>query len=470
MDAIEKVAGNIVSIKYKDLPQEAILAAKRSILDTIGCAFAGASLDDSQKLYFVLSAYFKGNNKCLAIGFPGQLTPPAAVMLNTFTGRILDFDDCEEDTGDHSSVALVPVALAIAESEENISGKDFLAGIILGADTVLRIRRASPSKIGQHPWATATFAPFGVAATASKLLKLDKEKTWNALGIAFTELSNTLQSHHDGAHAHRIHHGMAAQAGYLSAIYAKHGFTGVENILEGKFGFYRAFCSGQYDRNILFEKLGTHFEGVHIGIKPYPCCRLTHGAIDGILEMAEIYKEEKHFKVLDIRRIIVKVNQGAFVVCGRQPWSAPKTVVEAQFNIPYAVATGLIKGKVTIEEFKESAIRDEQVLSLAEKIEVVMDEDLNRIQRQIAPTTIRVETMNGQVFEKSIEHALGDPQNPLSDKAVIEKFISNLKYGVPNVDSGIANDIVQSIWQIEQLNSVKPILELLRRIHVKSVI
>lgn len=466
MDAIEKLVDNIVNINYGDLSKEAILAVKRSILDTIGVTFAGASLPDSEKLYHLISSYSKGG--CLAIGFPGQLTAPAAVMLNTFMGRILDFDENDEDTGDHPSVVIIPVALAISETEKNISGKDFITAFVLAADTVLRIRRGSPLKLGQHPWTTGTYAPFAAAAAASKLFKLDKEKTWNALGIAFTECSNTVQSHRDGTDAHRLHQGMAAQAGYLAAVYAKSGFTGVRNILEGEFGFYRVFHSNQYDVNVLLDGLGTHFEGVHLGIKPYPCCRLVHGAIDGILKLYEMLSETKHFNLSDIKEILVKVNRSAFVLCGRQPWTPPKTVVEAQFNIPYAVATALAKGKVTIEEFNENAIRDVQVLSLAGKVRVIIDDDLNKIQRQIVPTIIRLETKTGQIFENTTEYALGDPHNPLSDEEIIGKFMSNMRYAVPDIDNKIAKDIAQSIWGIEELDKVETILKLLRRVHVKS--
>ena len=463
MDASKRFAENISKTEYENLPKEAVLSAKISILDTIGCSFAGARVADSEKLYRLLSNLYKG--KCLAIGFRGNINPSAAVLLNTFTGRILDFDENDEDTGDHPSVAIVPVGLAISESEKNISGKEFITAIALGADIVLRIRRSCPLKLGRHPWTTGTYAPFAASATASKLLRFNEEQTWNALGIAFSECSNTVQSHYDGAHTHRLHHGMAAQAGYLSAIFAKEGFTGVRNILEGEFGFFKSFHSNQYNISILLENLGSHFEGVHLGVKSYPCCRLMHGAIDGVFKLTE---RIENFMVPDIKKITVKVNKSAYVLCGRQPWSAPKTVVESQFNIPYAVAVALSKGKVTIEEFTEKTIKDEEVLSLANKIEVLMDDNLNKIQRQIAPTKISIETKDGKVYECTIEYALGDPHNPISNDKINDKFLTNLRYANPNVNLKTATKIMQIIWDMENLDNMETIIKLLRKINVDN--
>lgn len=466
MDASERLADNIARTEYKDLPEEAVLAAKISILDTIGCSFAGAKVRDSKRLHGVLSSHYPG--KGMGIGFHGTINPSAAVLLNTFTGRILDYDENDEDTGDHPSVAIVPVALAISEMEKNVSGKDFITAIALGADIVLRIRRSSPLKLGKHPWTTGTYAPFAAASTASKLFKFDKERTWDAIGIAFSECSNTVQSHYDGAHAHRIHHGMAAQAGYLSAVFAKSGFTGVRNILEGEFGFYKSFHTGKYDVDILLEGLGRHFEGVHLGVKPYPCCRFMHGAIDGVFKLKEDVKRTEGLTVSDFKKITVKVNRSAFVLCGRQPWSPPKTVVESQFNIPYAVAVALAKRKVGIEDFTEEAVNNKDVLSWGDRIEVLMDDGLNKIQRQIAPTIVSIETKDGRVHECTIEFAVGDPHNPLSKEQINEKFFANVRYANPNVSPATVIKIADAVWRMDTLENAGALLTLLKMIQVEN--
>ena len=156
--------------------------------------------------------------------------------------RSLDFDDCEEETGYHAGFAVVPAALAAAETSTGATGADFLVAVAVASDTILRIRRATPLRAGNRmPWTSGTFAPISAAFAAGRALRLPEDTFLNAVGIAFTELSGTSQSVLDAAQANSIHQGTGVQAGLTAVALARRGITGVRNVLEGRFGLYNVY-------------------------------------------------------------------------------------------------------------------------------------------------------------------------------------------------------------------------------------
>ena len=80
---------------------------------------------------------------------------------------------------------------------------------------------------------------------SGKLLKFDAPKMTNALGIAGSTSAGILEFAHsgNGAMVKRLHLGRAAESGVLAASLAADGFTGPSTVLEGKFGFLKAFCT-----------------------------------------------------------------------------------------------------------------------------------------------------------------------------------------------------------------------------------
>src|SRR5690606_5613618 len=120
------------------------------------------------------------------------------------------------------------------------------------------------------------------------ILELDEDVTTRALGIVGTQAAGLVEWRADGSWIKRLHPGMAAQSGVHSALLAQQGFTGPETILEGKDGFFLAFGKNQeLDIGALTRDIETSLHGIGTAIKPYPCCRFSHGAVDLALEAFE---------------------------------------------------------------------------------------------------------------------------------------------------------------------------------------
>jgi len=76
----------------------------------------------------------------------------------------------------HPSVAVLPAALALTESEKR-SGSDFLLAYLTGVETACRLGRVVGFGHFAQGWhATETLGIFGAVAAASKILDLSPDR------------------------------------------------------------------------------------------------------------------------------------------------------------------------------------------------------------------------------------------------------------------------------------------------------
>jgi 2-methylcitrate dehydratase PrpD len=124
---------------------------------------------------------------------------------------------------------------------------------------------------------------FGATAAAGQLIGLTGEQMLHAFGIAYSHAAGNRQCILDGALTKRMQAGQAASAGVFSAVLAQTGFTGAQNIFNGRFGFLNLYQPNGHDASLLLRDLGEVFGGEALSYKPYPCGRPLHPAIDAAL-------------------------------------------------------------------------------------------------------------------------------------------------------------------------------------------
>ncbi len=371
MDAVIPLIRNLRATRFADIPPDVVEASKKSILDTLGATLAGSGAVGCREVVALVREW-GGKREASVINHGDILPLPNAVFANAVMARAVELDDVHEKGTLHASATIIPAALGAAEYRKNVSGKDFLAAVSLGTDLTCRLAlapRISPAITGISY--TYTHGNLGAAAVASRLLGLDETQTLNAMGIAYCQGVGNRQSSFEGALTVRVQQGLTAKAGIISALLAQRGITGVQNVLQGKYGYYTVFERNDYNPDLLTKDLGKHFEGKNISYKLYPCCKFTHGAIEGILEMAKRHGIGSD-QVAEIR---VGINrQGFELVC--EPYGDkvdPRKVVDAQFSLYYTVATALVRGRVFIDDFNEEIIRDREVLEVARRVKPYVD-------------------------------------------------------------------------------------------------
>jgi 2-methylcitrate dehydratase PrpD len=459
-EATTKLVDFLAQCRYEDLPTSTLAAAKREVLDTLGTTLAGNLAPGCREVVSPVEEW-GGAKESTLLGYGRKVPSPFAALANGTMAHAWDFDDTHDRAVLHAGVSVIPAALAMAERKGGVKGKDFLCAVALGIETVCRMGLATKYGPNTTGWMlTPLYGYFGAAAAGAKVLGLDQEKMHHALGIAYSQAAGNVQCVLDGALTKRIQAGLAAQGGTLAALLAHKGLTGARDIIQGKFGLYNVYQRGELNLEPLVKGLGRNFEVENLSFKPYPCCRFVHSTLDAAIKI----HRGKPTPSQDIQEIIISVNQqGLNAVCHPLDVKAnPKTVVDAQFGIPYAAAAALIKGKLGLDDFTEQAIRNPEVIALAQKVNPRLDPEMERSgSREISPSVVEVKTRKGEVYSQRVDLPKGHPQNPLSDEELAAKFLDCARHAARPLREKNLERIVEIVYNLEKLDDLSPLVRLM---------
>jgi len=455
MDAAVVFARHFANTKFEDLPPDVVGATKKEILDLLGVALGGVSQPGATHIRDLVKEW-GGREESSIIGSRQKVPAPNAAQANATMAHALDFDDVHEAAVMHPGIASVPVAIAVAESTGNLSGGELITSVALGVDMMCRLALATtpgknPIDLGWH--LTSLFGYMGSAATAARIMGLPEDKIVDAIGIGYHQCAGNGQCVKDGALTKRLGPGFAVRGGIMAAQLAKAGVTGSKNSFEGEWGFYRQYMGGDYSREILTADLGKRFEGINVAIKPYPCCRGIHPAIDAGLALAI----EDNIRSEDIGEIVLAVTEAHMsLLC--QPEDAkrsPRSPVDAQFSIPWGVASAIAGRSVGLDDFTESAIKNRKVLDLTGKMRLELEDTLSKPGPD--PTRVRVITRDKRVFERVVYTPLGSLDRPMTFEDCTRKFADCAK----NLEPGRVERIIELIEKLERLKDIREIIRLL---------
>ena len=416
-DVSHRIAEHVASVRPDGVPRPAIDAARKATLDTVGCMLAGVGAPGIDILIDLARGWGgKPEASVIASGFAAPA--PIAAWINGAAARALEIDDCTDFLPVHPSATIVPTLLALAEARGGITGRDFLCAAAVGQDLIIRLgmaTRRDAIQTGRYN----LFRIFGSAAAAAKALRLDAERTHNALGIAYSFMCGEGQSALDGGLALRLTEGNSSRGAIDAALLAERGFTGARDFLMGRMGFFTSFEPDPIP-GPLTDDLGTYFWGEQLSIKPYAACRCNHAALGMILA----HQRETNLDPKTIKAIRVIVAPGVHRLVGAQldPKNDPPSQVAAQFSLPYTVAAALVRGDMFLKELAPSELMDPAIRGLARRIEVVPDESNVDAQFVIGRTEVEIEVEGRTKVRLAGFKPPGNPANPLDMAAVGEKF------------------------------------------------
>jgi 2-methylcitrate dehydratase PrpD len=397
---------------------------------------------------------WEGTQESTVAVFGDKVPAHLAAFANGTMARALEIADVYDGFPLHPSSSTVPVALAMAERQGNVTGKEFITAIALGHDLIVRMALATkidPIRSGRYN----LFKIFPPTGTAGRLLGLDEERLSNAMGVAFTQMVGDGQSALDGAMTHYLQQGVVAQSAIECALLAEKGITGARNILEGRFGLFNAY-EPDPDMEALARDLGKVFRGVDISVKLYSSCRATHEAIDLALEITR----EEGIQHGHIERITVRINEPTYNLCCLNRKSHPETEVDAQFSLPYCVAAAIVRKDVFVDELKEDAFTDPAVTGLAERVQPTVDPE-RRTHLVIGSTVMEIETRDGRVFSRETRFPIGNPENPVSFEDCVRKFKKCTAYSARPFNQAQIEETIAFIGNLEQVKDVAPLAGLL---------
>jgi 2-methylcitrate dehydratase PrpD len=430
------------------------------MLDAVGCALAARREDFAERLATAIGSLSLGEAGTRGvIGFARQLPLRDAIWLNGALMHGLDYDDTHMAGVIHLSVAVLPVVLGLG-AQRGSNGTELLTATIAGLEAGARV--ASVVKGGLH---TQGFHPTGVVGTfaaalaAGKLLGLSSTQLVAAQGFALSMAGGSLQFLEDGAWTKRLHPGWAAQAGLQAALLAAQNIPAPTAPYEGRFGLFKAYLGqalqDQCDLSLGRQALGQVWELEHIAVKPFPMCHFVHAAAD-----AAIALHAQGLRADQVKRIDALMPAGTMpVVCDPiESKRRPQSDYEAKFSLPYAVASGLLRGRLGLKELLPAAFKDPAALALMDRVFCEVD-PASTFPRHYG-AALRVTLKDGSSLQQSEPVNRGHAERPLSSADIQQKYFDNasLLFGAAH-----ATAVREQVLTLPQLSNAHTLEALLAR-------
>lgn len=427
-----------------DLTENARHAARRGVLDWIGCALAGSPHPTIGRLVAVLQET-GGRPQATVLGRNLKLGLLDAPLANGQMGHLLDFDDTHMGgVVLHTSSPVLAALFALAERAQDrspVSGADLMLAYAVGFEAGVRTGRTAPGhhKGGWH--LTGTLGSIAAGVACGRLLRLDAQRLTYAMGIAATQAAGMQQNR--GTMCKSFHAGKAAQNGILAALLAERGFDSSQEIIEGKRGFSRIYSDIAAPER-LTAGLGDGWLIETNGHKPYACGVVLHPLIDAVIAI----RNRERIDPAAVGAINLWVHPLVLSITGVVE---PSSGLQSKFSTRHSAAVALADGAAGIAQYSDARAADPTVAALRHKVNAVADESLR-------PDEARAEVVAGGLrHEIHIAHASGTADNPMSDAAIEAKFLAN---ATPVIGTERAERACALAWSLETVPDVRELIAL----------
>jgi 2-methylcitrate dehydratase PrpD len=373
--------------------------------------------------------------------YPGLIVPPVTLMKKAFAGEsesprlkaliegtaahTVEVDDIFRDGIYHPGAPTIAAARALSEN---------LRPVVVGYEISTRIGAAMGKAHYKHWHNTGTIGCFGAAAAAAEALQLNKEQFAHALATVTTFSAGLQQAFRMDSMSKPLHAGRAAEAGVTAALMAREGVTGSLDVMVG----FAAAMGDRPDWEKGLATLGKDFHITRMTFKNHACCGHTFAAIDGALEL----KKRMQVKPEEIEKIEVATYKAGVEVAG---YENPATPAEGRFSLKYVVATALTHGSVRLAAFSPERLSSKETRAVMQKISVSVDPELEAAfpHKRQARVAIRARGRREEFHQPT---RVGDPEAPLSDRALEEKYYELV---TPVIGEAKAREVLQSLWQLQ---------------------
>ena len=459
-DLVNDLARFAAHVDASQLDPAVVESVKTNILDTLSCALAGSSAKAIAEVTGLVQEWGGAPQADLFV-FGGKYPAHLAAWANGGISHARDYDDTHDGAILHAGVTAVPAAIAAVQLRGQVSGSELIAAVAAGLEVTCRLGVAIQVDIIESGFIyTSLLGYFGATAAAGRALGLSTEEMVNAFGIVYSSVAGNHQVTRDASLMKRLQPGLAAQAAVVAVQLARRGIRGAQGVFEGADGFFRVYLRGRADANIVRQDLGKRFELLNLSYKPYPCCRDTHAAVDAVLQL----RMQSAQATSEIKAIHVGVTAPGYqMVCVPEAVRlAPKTIVEAQFSIPYTVAAAWIDGGLGMRHFSDEGLQRADVLALAQRVRPYVDADIERDwSRFVTPALVRVEFENGQTIETRIDYPKGHPRNAMTAQEFASKTADCATFTAVAMPGDTAARLTQTCRALETLTDVADLVRIM---------
>jgi len=468
---IAKMSAFATEIKYDNLPADVVHQIKRCILDSIGCAFIGRTTDRG-RIAAELASKLGGLAESTIFGSNGKVASTNAAFANGEAMNALDYDALSA-AAVHDVPVIIPMALALTEST-GASGKDLILAAALAFELSARLKAAGAkirlSDSGEFKWPAVlgySAVTLAAAAGASKLLKMDDEKTANAIAIAGGICPpNIFKKFTDTTPIAMIKYcatGWEAQTALTAAMLADSGYLGNTQLFAGDYGYYKYMGMGDIKEETIAEllsDLGSNWRSHQINYKQYPCCGHLASVVDAFYKIID----ENDIKPEDIESIVVHLDSISQFKIFQQ--NDLKTPDDYCFSAPYIFACAA--HRTTRSYWHDIETRqDSTVGKFIDKVnvEIIPNEKvagMSKRESMEAANMRIIVTAKGETMERKITYMKGswEPEEfSNTDSELIAKFTDNVSRVL---SAEQARKAAKAILELDSVISVSEVIELLK--------
>jgi 2-methylcitrate dehydratase PrpD len=438
-----KIAQHVAEFPADALPGSTLHAAKRALLDGIGVMLA-ASGTSPEVAPFVDLAAASGGGRAAVLGTGIRTGGAMAAFANGAMAHALDFEDAFDAAPSHPNASLLPAALAVAQTEGPVSGRELLAAVAIGCDLVCRLGLSLRREMEAGGWyPPPILGGFGAVAAAGRLRRLSAEQMRDAFSLMLCQagMPGEIKYSRDTV-IRAVREAFPAQAAVQASALARAGVRGFEAPFEGKAGFFRLYAEGQFEPAAILDGLGETFWIEQLSFKRWPACRGTHAYI----EAAQALRAQHGFTAAEVVSIVATGGEvQRMLVEPVERKAAPATVIDAKFSIPFTIAAAFTDAEVTLDSFEQ--LTDPAKRALAGKVRFEQHPDWGR--ERAASGGLAVELADGRRVEHWIEIAAGHVSRPIPDDALTAKFLTCAGRARVPLSSAEAGRLAAAIWGIE---------------------
>jgi len=435
MELLDTFAEFARSCAARRLDEAVIHHAKRAVIDWYAALIPGAVVAPATLLERALADDLDRGRSHLALGRPATIR--TAALINGTAAHTVEFDDIFKYGIYHPGAPTISAALAAAQAND-ASGLDFLRAVVAGYEISTRIGQAMGRAHYKYWHNTGTIGVFGATPAVGLLTGLTHAQHMHALATVTTFAAALQQAFRMDSHSKPLHAGRAAEAGVLAALAAREGVVGSLDVIDGEAGFGVAMGDGP-DWTKAVATLGTDWHVCRMTFKNHGCCGHTFASIDAALAL----KGQLGIAPADVKRIRVATYKAALDVADIKD---PRTAAEAKFSTAYVVSHALVHGSVRLDAFDEDKLRHEATRRLMACTEVAIDPELDATFPNQRAARVTIETHDGRREMFYQRDRKGDPELPLTDRDVEEKFI---ELAGPVLGQEAARRFVARLWGLE---------------------
>ena len=407
-------------VRSQQIPESVIVQARMCLLDYCGVLSGGRK-------------YIQAVHPELFDTFDNEVS----TLLNGFCAHILELDDGHRHSMIHLGASIISAILAAAE-KESLTSDQLLRGIVMGYEATVRCARSlQPGHKVRGYHVSGTCGTIGSAMGIAFARGYNKEQLKSTLACAVSSAAGVLEIQEQASELKPFNVGRAAMDGLVAAQVGRLAIPGPDDILGGKRGFLAALTDTPKPE-FLTDFSGDEYAIEGIYQKVHAACRHCHPAIDATLDM----RNDLSLTADQIDKIEVHTYK---LAVGSHDHVDIKGISSAKLSTPFAVALAIVKGHAGYADYTEENLNDYWIKNVTRKVRVIEDENLTSQSPALRGARVTIFLKDGNVYENQCLYPKGEPENPLSQQELEEKFRGLAMY--EGLTKEECDEVIEEIWK-----------------------